>query len=144
MDKLLLCNRNTIKQSRYTSPEAQAEDTIRIYEEKNKSFVHKIQSNLSIQNGSLSQRLNIRRKTFCSGQNQHSHKGDLQNKLVETIEELLKEKKIRVKKVRQKYQSALLDGNYLITIEQLNKEVEDVETEIEQKKKELVKKLLSS
>lgn len=144
MDKLLLGNKKTLKSSRFRSPEAQASDTIRDYEQKNKNFVHKIQSNLSIQNGSLTQRLNIRRKTFCAGIKNNDLNNKLQIELVETIEDLLKEKKIRVKEVRQKYQTALTNGNYLITIEQLNKEVEDVESEIEQRKRELVNKIFSN
>lgn len=144
MDKLLINNKKTLKSSRFRSPEAQAADTIRDYEQKNKNFVHKIQSNLSIQNGSLSQRLSIRRRTFCAGVKPISLNNKLQCELVETIEDLIKEKKLRVKEVRQKYQTALLNGNYLITIEQLNKEVEDVETEIEERKKELVNKIFSN
>ena len=84
----------------------------------------KIHSNLSVQNGCLSERLSIRRKTFDAGGNSNDSKA-----LSEALRKVSKEKEVKIKKVVNKYRAIMSKDNFIITIEQMNKEVEELEME---------------
>jgi hypothetical protein len=117
-------NQHLLKQTRYKSPEVQADDTIRDYEQKNNDFSRKIHSNLSVQNGCLSERLSIRRKTFAVG-----HSNSVSGPFNDDFRKVAEEKNVKIKKVVKKYKAMLSKDNFIITIEQMNKEVEEVERE---------------
>ena len=120
----MINNQHLLRQARYKSPEVQAEDAIRDYEQKNNNVHKKIHSNLSVQNGCLSERLSIRRKTFHSGVDPNGS-----DPFSEALRKVNEEKKVRINRVVKKYRAIMSKDNFIITIEQMNKEVEELEME---------------
>ena len=113
MDRLLSSKKDILKQHRYLSPELQAEVAIRIYEQKSNDTSKQIQSNLSEQNGSLSERINIRRQSGRSRTYSpayvpnHINLRNIQQKVEEIIEKLLIEKHSKIKQIKKKFKSRM-------------------------------------
>jgi hypothetical protein len=142
MNRLLAAKKNILKPPRYLSPELEAEAAIRKYDQKNFTVGKEIQHNILAQNIGLAQRMFLRRENgrvriYSSDPNNKSFR-IFQDKIEEAIETLLLAKIASIKQVRKKYKPIIHNGNALAAIENMNKEVEEIEIQFDKRKKEVI------
>lgn len=149
MDKVLASKKNILRSQRRLNSELEAEAAIKLNDIQNSSTFLQIHDNLDAQNGSLSERINSRkasfnrRKTYCPSAFRSLINNNIHNRIEEAIEQLVLEKFNRIKEVKRQYKKIMNSGNVLNTVEEMNKEVDRVEKEIEQKKKDVINRLMA-
>ena len=149
MDKLLTNKKEILRRNRFESPEFQALNALKLYEQKSNTLTKDIQSNLSAQNFSLNDRINVRRKSMRSRTFSPSNLPnlgvfkDIQGKVEEIIEKLVMEKILRIKEVKKKCKLSMMNGNVIVIAEEMNSQVERIEEEFEITKKQMIFKVLT-
>ena len=149
MDRLLKSKKNVLRPNRYKSPEMQAEAAIKSYEQKTNDMSKEIQNNLLAQNGSLPERINQRKQSGRSRTYSPKYYAQLnfkgiQKKIEAIIEQSVIDKLNMIKEVKKKYKSLIVNENALKIAHDINIEVENIEADIERKKKQAITDLLTN
>ena len=136
----------TLRPLRYLSPDHLAEAAIKSYEQKNNTLCKDISYNLKAQNGSLSERVIVRRDSRAGlspplGATEASF-SSVHKKIEEVIEELLVQKMAEIKEVKKRYKTMISNDNVADIVEEMNREVEKIEEAFVERKKNAMAELL--
>jgi hypothetical protein len=150
MNLLLISKKNILKPFRYQSPEYQAEVTIKSYEQKNNTVSKDIQHNLLAQNGSLPERVFQRKQSGRSrtySPNYFAQPGlnfkIVQKRIEHIIEQFVIERIEKIKEVKRIYKNMMKKDNVLKLAEEMNKEVERIEDDIDRRKTQAINEVFS-
>lgn len=132
----------TQRPHRYLSPEFEATAALISYEQNSLTITEKIQSNLKAQNGSLSERVSVRRHSrnninlplYLTAANSS---GSVK-RIEEEIEDILVEKFAKIKDVKRRYKLKMKGGSIAKMVEEMNLEVENIEVEFAERKKKVL------